>query len=305
MARSFDGIALGSIELFLKAAETESFAAAAVALGLSPPAVSRAVARLEARLGVRLFQRTTRKVSLTGDGRLYFHECREALGQIAAAEDVLAGRQRDPSGLLRISVPTTYAHFRLLQIVPAFRERYPRVNLAINVSNRNADLIEEGYDLAIRLGDPADSRLVARKLEDATLGIFASPAYLAQREEPRTIGDLKQHTLVAFERPSTGKTMPWLLREGENAVEFNVEAGVSCSDDVLGCVSLARAGAGLFQIYHFVAAEAVREGELVEVLHHYAGASRRFSILYPQNRHLSARVRVFVEFLLDAVARKG
>jgi DNA-binding transcriptional LysR family regulator len=305
MSRSFGGTALGSIELFLRAAETESFAAAAVTLGLSPPAVSRAIGRLEARLGVRLFQRTTRKVSLTDDGRLYFQECREALAQIAAVEDALAGRQRKPSGQLRISVPTTYAHYRFMKLVPAFREQYPGVSLALHVSNRNVDLIEEGYDLAIRLGKPADSRLVARKLEDATLGIFAAPNYLAGRAPPCTIGDLKRHVLIAFERPSTGKPMPWLLRQGENVIEFDVEAGISCSEDVLGCVSLARAGAGLFQIYHFVAAEAVRQGQLVEVLHKHAGASRPFSILYPQNRHLSARMRVFVEFLLGEVARQG
>ncbi len=254
---------------------------------------------------MRLFQRTTRKVSLTDDGRLYFQECRQALGQIAAVEDALAGRQQTPAGRLRISAPTTYAHFRLMQTVPAFRERYPQVSLAINVSNRNVDLIEEGYDLAIRLGTPADNRLVARKLEDASLGIFAAPSYLERRKAPETIDDLKRHPLIAFERPSTGKPMPWLLRQGGEVIEFGVEAEISCSDDVLGCVSLARAGAGLFQIYHFVAAEAVRQGQLVEVLPQHAGASRPFSILYPQNRHLSARVRVFVEFLLGSVAGQG
>lgn len=119
--------------------------------------MSRTISRLEARLGVRLFQRSTR-VSLTDDGRLYFRECREALGQIAAVEDMLSGRRKAPAGQLRISVPTTYAHHRLLALLPAFRHLHPAVTIEINVSNRNVDIVEEGFDLAIRLGTPSDGR---------------------------------------------------------------------------------------------------------------------------------------------------
>lgn len=303
MARTFDSIALGSIELFVKTAETESFKTAAVALGLSPPAVSRAIGRLEQRLGVRLFQRTTRRTRLTDDGKLYFEECRQALGQIAAVEDVLSGRRGVPSGHLRISAPTTYAHHRLLPFIPEFRERYPEVSLEINVANRNVDLIEEGFDLAIRLGTPADSRLVARKLEDATLGIFASPGYLAKHGAPGSLDSLKDHALIAFDRPSTGRQMSWLLCDQGEVREYQVSGAISCSDDVLGCVTLARAGCGLFQTYHFVAADAVRSGELVEVMKSSTSASRPFSILYPQNRHLSVRVRVFADFLIQRSRR--
>jgi len=305
MARTFDGIALGSIELFLKAAEIQSFSAAAVELGLTPPAVSRAIGRLESRLGVRLFRRTTRQVHLTDEGRLYFNHCREALRQIADIEEALSGRQEAPSGHIRVSVPTTYAHHRLLPAIPEFRARYPGVSLEVNVSNRNVDLVEEGYDCAIRLGTPADNRLIARKLEDATLGIFASPGYLALHGMPTTLEDLKSHTTISFERPSTGRAMSWpVFRDGE-PFELQVGGPISCSDDVLGCLTLAQAGAGLFQTYHFVAAGAVKRGELVEILKDFSGTSRPFSLLYPQNRHLSARVRIFQDFCQRHVTHRS
>ena len=305
MTRTFQGIQLGSIEVFLRAAETQSFSGAATALGLTAPAVSRSIARLEARLGVTLFARTTRQVALTDDGRMYFEQCRMALAQIADAESALSGHRVEAAGHLRISAPTTYAHHRLLPLLTKFRQRYPNVTVDVNVSNRNIDFVEDGYDLAIRLGTPADNRLVARKLEDATLGIFAAPAYLKARSTPRAIGDLKKHDLISFQNPNTGRAMPWLLRTGEAVEEYSVKGGMTCSDDVLGCVTLARSGGGLCQIYHFVAVEDVRRGDLVEVLKSLARASRPFSILYPQNRHLSAKVRALVEFLRAEIGKSA
>ena len=299
MARSFDPVQLGSIELFCKAAELGSFTAAAEALGVTPAAVSRSIARLEQRLGVRLFVRSTRSIRLTGDGELYRTECQQAREQIAEAERAITGHQRTPSGLLRISVPTTYAHHRLLPLLPAFNAAYPGVALELNISNRNVDLVDDGYDLVIRLGEPQDSRLIARKLEDATLGPFASPAYLPARGTPHRLQDLTAHDCIQFILPSTGRPLPWLLRDASGGVvEHHFKSSRQVHEDVLGVVTWARAGGGISQIYHFIAEEAVRRCELVEVLPQLAGATRPFSILYPQNRHLSARVRAFVEFLV-------
>ncbi len=292
---------LGSIELFCKAAELGGFTAAAAVLGVTPAAVSRSVGRLEARLGVRLFVRTTRQIRLTDDGRTYFAHCQQALAQIAEASRVVAGQQVAPKGVLRISAPTTYAHYRLLPLLPRFAAAYPQVQLEVSVSNRNIDFVDEGFDLAIRLGAPQDSRLVARKLEDATLGVFAAPSYLQQKGTPKRVADLKQHSCIPFVLPSTGRVLPWLFREAGQDVECTLAGPVKVFDDVLGCVSLARAGGGLVQTYHFIAEQAVRSGELLEVLKRSAGRSRPFSVLYPHNRHMSARVRVFVEFLLAQV----
>lgn len=302
MTRALDPMQLGGIELFCRAAESNSFTAAAGMLGLTPAAVSRSVARLEARLGVRLFVRTTRQIRLTDDGRMYFEQCRQALAQIAEASRAVAGQQSVASGLLRISAPTTYAHYRLFPLLPKFAAAFPKVQIEISVSNRNIDFVEEGFDLAIRAGTPRDSQLVARKLEDATLGVFASPDYLKRNGTPKVLADLKAHNWIGFELPSTGRPMSALFREDGKDIERALSGQVRVQDDVLGCVSYARAGGGLCQIYHFIASEAVRAKQLTEVLQAYRGRSRAFSALYPQNRHMSARVRAFVDFLLTEIA---
>lgn len=303
MARTFDPVQLGSIEVFCKAAELGGFTAAAEALGVTPAAVSRSIGRLEARLGVRLFVRTTRQVRLTDDGELYRAQCQQALEQIAEAERALSGHQQEPAGVLRVSAPTTYAHHRLLPLLPAFMARFPKVTLEVDISNRNIDFVEDGHDLAIRHGTLPDLRLIARKLEDATLGVFASPAYLQRRGTPKTLAELKAHDCIQFVLPSTGRPMAWIFQEAGTDVDFRFSSRHRVHEDVLGCVNWARAGGGLFQTYHFIAQDAVRRGELVEVLRRYRGRSRPFSILYPPNRHLSARVRAFVGYLVESTAR--
>ena len=300
MSREFDPVQLGSIEMFCKAAELGSFTRAAASLGLTPAAVSRSIARLEARLQVKLFARSTRQIRLSDDGRLYFEQCAQALAQIRATERALSGRQLEPSGLLRISAPTTWGHYRLLPRMAQFCARFPQLRIDLNISNRNIDFVEEGYDLAIRLGVPEDSRLVARKLEDATLGVFAAPAYLQAHGIPLAPQDLRQHACIQFILPSSGRPIAWRFRQDGQEREYAFDAVLSVSDDVLGCVSLAKGGSGLCQSYHFIVADAVQRGELVEVLQPYAGCSRPFSILYPHNRHLAASVRAFVDFMLTA-----
>jgi DNA-binding transcriptional LysR family regulator len=296
---------LGSIELFCKAADLGSFTGAAQALGLTPAAVSRSIARLEQRLGARLFARTTRQVRLTDEGRLYHEQCRQALAQLEAAALAVGGRRAVPQGLLRISLPTTYAHYRVLPVLSRFTQRYRQVQVDLHITNRNVDLVEEGFDLAIRQGEPQDSRLVARKLEDATLGVFASPAYLKRRGRPKTLDDLAGHDCIQFVLPSTGRTLPYVFRDGGEDAERELRGAVRVQEDVLGCVGLAVAGGGLCQTYHYIARGAVQRGELVEVLKPYAGRSRPFSILYPHNRHLAARVRAFVDFISAQVNPKA
>ncbi len=290
---------LSTIALFCKAAELGGFTKAAQALGLTPAAVSRGVGRLEERLGLKLFRRTTRSMQLTDDGQLYFAQCRAALAQIDDAERSITGQHSEARGVLRISVPSTYAHYRLLPRMSAFRALYPYVELDINISNRNIDFIDEGYDVAIRLGEPPDSRLVARKLEDARVGVYASPAYVQARGAPTglvQLQDTAQHTLLPFVLPSTGRTMPWLLMQHSQPVEIVPMSSVHVSEDPIGAVSLARAGMGLVQTFDWVAQAA--PGGLVEVLADHAGRSKPFYLLYPQNKHLATKVRVLVEFLV-------
>lgn len=292
---------MNSIEMFCKAASLGSFTAAAELLGVTPAAVSRSVMRLEERLGLRLFARTTRKIKLTVDGRLYFEQCRQALDQIEEVERVITGNQEIPRGTLRVSVPTTYGHFRVLPLLPLYLDSYPEICVEIDVSNRNIDFVEEGFDLAIRLGNPSDSRLVARKLEDASLGVFASPKYLEQAGTPSTLEDLSNHRCIQFVLPSTGRPMPWIFKNQGKDVEYPFDSRVRCQEDVLACVTLAKHGGGLCQIYHFIVDKNEKNGELVEVLKPYSGRTRQFSILYPHNRHLSSKVRSFVDFIIKYI----
>ncbi|MYM31360.1 LysR family transcriptional regulator [Duganella sp. CY15W] len=304
MKRQFDDVLLGSIELFCLAAELSSFTAAATAAGVTPAAVSRSVSRLEERLGVRLFVRTTRQIRLTDAGRVYFEQCRQALSQLSEAERQISGAQVQPSGPLRISAPTPYAHYRLLPLLGEFRRKYPEVTIDIHVSNRNIDFADEGYDLAIRGRDPADSSLIARKLEDAQLVLVAAPAYLKRAGRLKSLDDLARHECIQFDLPSTGKRIPWsFLRDGE-VVDIVTEGGLCCAEDVLGIVTLARAGAGVVQTYRFIVEQDLADGTLVELLPQHAGASRPFILLYPHARHLSLRVRTFVDYLTGRLQPK-
>lgn len=297
-----NALQLGSIEQFCRAAETGSFTGAAEILGVTPAAVSRSISRLEQRLGVRLFVRTTRAVKLTAEGELYWKECQLALEQIVEAERAITGAQTVPSGPLRVSVSAAYGTFRLLPLMPVFTERYPQIDIEISISDKIIDFVEEGFDLSIRLGIPQDSRLVAFKLEDAMLGVFATPSYLAKKGEPRGIDDLGEHDCIQYISPNTGRPLQWLFIDDQGtAIEKPITSRMRVLNDALGAVAWVNAGGGLYQTYRFAVGDALRRGDLVEVLQKYGGRSRPFSILYPQNRHLSARVRTFVDFLRAAV----
>jgi DNA-binding transcriptional LysR family regulator len=302
MQRQFDDLMLGSIELFCLAGELGGFTAAAAAAGVTPAAVSRSVARLEARLGVRLFVRTTRNIRLTDAGRVYLDQSRQALTQFADAERLATGAQARAAGRLRISVPTTYAHYRLLPLLPAFHREHPDVQLDLHISNRNIAFADDAFDLAIRVRAQADSSMIVRLLEDAALVVVASPAYMEHRRSPATLADLAALECIQFDLPSSGRRIPWLFRVGGEDVEFEAESAFTVGEDVLGGVTLARAGAGVFQTYRFIVEKDLADGTLVEVLPELAGRSRPFNLLYPHSRFLPLRVRVFVDFLVGQVS---
>ena len=298
MSLQFDKVMLASIELLCLTAESHSFTEAALAAGLTPAAVSRSISRLEARLGIQLFSRTTRQVRLTDAGSRYVAHCRQALEQLANAEREATGVQQVPSGPIRISLPTPYGHCRVLPLLPEFRALYPGVTLEVQLSNRNVDLTGEGFDLAVRGRLPPDSGLVARRLEDAALVVVASKAYLERHPAPGTLSTLDEHDCIQFTLPSNGQAVPWLLRQDGRDVEVATRGGIRVSDDVLGAVTLARHGAGLLQTYRFIVEQDLAQGVLHEVLQAFAGASRPFSLLYPANTHMPRRTRVLIDFLV-------
>ena len=297
MTRHFDDVQLGSIELFCLAAETGSFTAAANLAGVTPAAVSRSVARLEERLGVRLFVRTTRQMRLTDSGRLYYQQCRQALTQLVDAEREVTGQQSQPSGLLRISVPTPYAHYRLLPKLPAFRRLFPDVQVDVHISNRNIDFADDGFDLAIRGKAPTDSGLIARTLEEAELVVVATPEYLREAGTPTSLEELAKHDCIQYQLPSSGRNLPWAFQRDGQWVELETSGNCACLDDYLGAVTLVKHGAGLMQTYRFTVQQALERGELCEVLSAFGGARRPFILLYPHARHVPQRVRAFIDFI--------
>ncbi len=221
MKRHFEDLQLGSIELFCLAAEAGSFTAAAQLAGVTPAAVSRSIFRLEERLGSRLFVRTTRSIRLTEAGKTYFEQCRQALTQLVEAQQEMMGAQSVPSGQLRISLPTTYGHHRILPLLPAFRALYPQVSVDLHLSNRNIDFVAEGYDLAIRVRAQPDSSMIARLLEDAKLVVVASPDYLRKVGTPQVLEDLDEHECIQFELPSSGRRISLVVqcrRQGKGGV---------------------------------------------------------------------------------------
>jgi DNA-binding transcriptional LysR family regulator len=300
MTRHFDDLQLGSIEMFCLAAELSSFTAAANAAGVTPAAVSRSVSRLEARLGIRLFVRSTRHIRLSDEGRAYFEQVRPAIAQLVDAERQVGGQ--GAAGRLRISLPTPYAHYRVLPLLPAFRDKYPSVDVHVHISNRNVDFADDGYDLSVRGRAPDDSALIARKLEDAELVVVGAPDYLRRRGTPQALDDLAAHDCIQFDRPSSGRRIPWTFQVDGEEVDIVTDGAYGTGEDVLGGVTLARAGAGLFQTYRFVVEDDLREGRLTEVLQQHGGSTRPFVLLYPHARHVSRRVRAFVDFLVEKLA---
>lgn len=292
---------LPNIEAFCRTYETGSFTAAARALGVTPQATSRSVARLERALGVTLFRRTTRSLAPTDHGRRYYELCVQAISLLASGEHSLAKGNANINGKVRVSAPTTYGHHRLLPQLGVFHERFPDVRVEVNISNHNIDFVRDGYDLAIRMSSDLGPTFVANKLGQFALGVYASPSYLARIGAPQTTADLLRHTCVAFLMPSSGRVMPWTFHPEPR--RFVPDAPYCCSDDVLGVIGLARAGVGLVQIYDFVVEEDVSRGKLVEVLSAYRGASRPFSLIYPENVVLSPAAQTLKDFLITTERR--
>ena len=295
MSRKFDY--LGDVEVFIAVVEHGSFTAAAVALSTTPSVLSRAVSRLETRLGRQLLQRTTRRVGLTEAGRVYLEQARSAFSLLDEAERDGQGQEGDLTGRVRMSVPTTYGHYRLPPLLARFSQHYPRVQVDLNITNRNVDLIAEGFDLAIRLGQMPDSGLVARKLEDAALLLVASPAYLHRMGTPQTLDDLHRHMCLPFILPRTGRIAPWVFREDERDVDWLPASPIETSDDVLGVVSLAEHGMGICQSYEFIVRDRIQRGQLVEVLPHLRGRSRPFSVIFAPHRRQSTATRAMIDLL--------
>jgi DNA-binding transcriptional LysR family regulator len=298
MSRNFEY--LGDVEVFLAVMEHGSFTAAAASLSTTASVLSRAIARLETRLGQQLMRRTTRRIGLTDAGRRYLEQARDAFDLLREAEQEAQSESVALNGRVRISAPTSFGHFRLPALLKPFLARHPQVRLELNISNRNVDLVAEGFDMAIRLGQLPDSGLVARKLEDAELRLVAAPDYLKRAGVPKKLDDLAKHVCLPFILPRTGKHGAWSFIVGGEHVEWHPRSVVEVSDDVLGVVSMAEQGIGICQTYDFIVRERIASGRLVELLPKLGGRTRPFSLVYAPHRHQSAAARALIDALANA-----
>jgi DNA-binding transcriptional LysR family regulator len=286
---------LPNVAAFVASVEEKSFSAAARRLGVTPQATSRAVARLEQTMSVALFRRTTRSLVLTEAGERYFQSCASSLQILRQAEEDLRLGSRVTSGVVRISAPTSYGHALLPSQLAAFQTIHPQVTLHVNLNNRNIDFVRDGYDLAIRMGTLHNESSLRRVgLGSFPLGVFASPDYLRRHGTPQTAEDIDQHRTIVFMMPRTNRVLPWSFQGREPLVP---QAKTHVSDDVMGLATLAAAGMGLIQTYHFLVAPWVARRELVEVMREVPGDARPFSVVFPRAPQLSRPARALLEHL--------
>ncbi|MCU0188784.1 substrate binding domain-containing protein, partial [Citrobacter freundii] len=201
------------------------------------------------------------------------------------------------SGKIKLSVPTTYGHYRLPPLLEKFLLQYPDIQIEVSISNRNVDLIAEGFDLAIRQGHLPNSSLVARPLELAPLQVVASPHYLKRMGIPKNLEELNHHQCIAFELPSSGKITPWFLKNADEEIQWVPTNRILVKEDILGVVSFAESGLGICQSYSFIVNEKIRQGKLQPLLEAYADHTRPFSLLYAQHKHMSSATRALINFL--------
>ncbi len=278
---------------FVKTVDCGSFVGAGRALEVSASAVGKSVARLEQEMGVRLLQRSTRRLHLTDEGRLFHERCKRILDDLDEARALLSGSAQQPRGRLRVCAPIVGYHF-LSPVLPAFLARYPQVELDLHFSDRAIDLVEEGFDLAIRSGDLPDSRLVSRPLNRFRLLLCASPAYLAQHGVPQQQPDLAQHQAVRFRHPDTGKLLDWPLLQG--GPQPPVRTVLACNNMEAVRDGAVR-GVGMACMPDFLAQTQLEQGLLQPVLSAHVGAQGQFKALWPSSKHLSRKVRVLVDHL--------
>lgn len=285
---------LGALNVFVQAAETRSFVAAGRQLGVSASAVGKAVARLEERLGVRLFHRSTRSMTLTPEGRLFLERCRRIFGEVEAAEQELSQVTAAPRGVLRVSLPLFGT--LLMPTLASFMRAYPEIRMELDFTDRLVDVIEEGFDAVIRTGAASDSRLMSRKLGTFRHRLVASPDYLARHGRPKVPEDLRTHACLHHRHPVTGKLEPWpLLRDGDGP-DLELPATIIAST-VEARIYLAEQGFGIACLPPFAIERQLAEGRLVSILEDGVSDVGTLRVLWPASRILSPKVRVFVDFL--------
>lgn len=282
---------------FVAVAETESFTRAAQRLHTSVAQVSRKVSALETRLAVKLLHRTTRRVSVTEAGQTYYRHCRQVLDGLAEAERALASLQSTPQGKISLTAPVTYGEQQIAPVLNAFMRLHPQLEIHCHFSDQTLDLIEHGFDLAIRLGHLQNSSMMAKRLASRRYSVCAAPAYTARYGEPYTLSELAQHNCLI------GAKDYWRFQEHAQERVVRVTGNVHYNSGT-ALTDAALQGLGLVQLPDYYVQPYVSTGQLVEVLARFKEPPQGIWALYPHNRHLSPKVRMLVDFLAQALAAR-
>ncbi|MCG3810428.1 LysR family transcriptional regulator [Psychrobacter sp. Ps4] len=289
------------ISEFVYVADYESFTRAAKELGISTAQVSRQISALEKRLNIKLLYRTTRKVSLTEEGRVFYQHCRGVLDGLDAAEQAVSNLQSKPQGRIKLTAPVTYGEQQLLPLVNDFMMQYRDIEVTAFLSNQKIDLVEGGYDLAIRIGKLSDSTMMAKKLSRRTNFVCAAPAYLEKYGIPHSLSDLSQHNCLLGTRDYWHFIEDGKIDSGKNAdKEKNLRVSGSVQyNSGHSLVDAALKGLGIVQLPDYYVQKYLASGELVSLLNNYREPEESIWAIYPHNRHLSPKIRLLVDYLAE------
>lgn len=290
---------LTDIAVFVQVVDSGSFTAAAERLELSKSVVSKYVTRLEIRLGARLLNRTTRRLSLTEVGRVFYTRSQRGLQELEEANAEVSRLQGAPRGTLRLNAPMSFGVLHVAPALPDFLSCYPELSVDMNLDDRQVDLVEEGFDLAIRISDLPDSSLVARRLGPCRHVVCAAPTYLQRHGIPRTPEDLREHNIITYRYQASPNEWHFLCAEGK-CVSVPVSGSVQMNNSLALRETLLQ-GIGITLTPTFVVGADIRAGRLQPVLSNYHTQALSIYIIYPQRRHLSPKVRAFVDFMAERI----
>jgi LysR family transcriptional regulator, regulator for bpeEF and oprC len=290
---------LRAVAIFVKVAERRSFSRAARELGITQSGASNAIVRLEDRLGLRLLARTTRRVGLTEDGAAFFERCRRILADLEEAEQVLTQARIEPVGSLRIDLPVVFGRLKVVPLLGAFRAQFPQLELEVSFTDRFVDLVEEGVDAAVRVGELRDSSLIARRLTESPLRVVGAPRFLAEHGTPHTIEDLDPKLCLPHALRDSRVVRDWHFKRDGKPISFAPKGPLTITDG-MAVVTAAAQGYGLAQVNDYTTDDAVAAGTLLPLLQEFTPPPLPIWLVYSQTRHLSPKVRAFVDFMVGA-----
>ena len=291
-------VGLNDIQIFCKAAENKNFTETSINIGMTPSAVSKAVSRIEQKLNIKLFERSTRSMRLTEEGKSYYSVCKEAVDNIRDIEYQITN-SIEPCGILRISMPDSYGIKKFLPVINDFLEEHSdSLHIEVSLSNTYINFTKDEFDLAIRIGELKDDRLVAKRLHSGTMKLVASKSYIDRYGMPATLEALHEHKCIALRFPNTGQIMPWEF--GADSTPFHFKPNMIHSDS-LGAFETVKNGFGIMQFFDYAVDADIQSGHVIELFPEYRPAKKDIHLVYPSSRYVPAKLYLFMDFIFTAL----